>query len=278
MDSELSILKSRGLQEKPAKPVQAPADAVVASALYQKSVHAFEEAVSRIDTYRGERAQPGASLRIQEFIDEAHRLASEIRQRAAALNSFPRCFIAIGSEAVFYSELASAADEAFERRRSALETLEIALGHGRSASTTYPLIDLTRHESFKAGHLAKRHIAQTMRDFERRWLDEDRKEGVVRKTLSSFIGDPGLGARDPMVQRIVSRAIHLNRGTIERAKDGKKLYVPMNELIEIGYVKTRGESPRLTKYGVLVLFKDDSHPDGFRIHTATLGKKYAHGN
>jgi hypothetical protein len=256
MDSELAILKARhGFQPKPSTVTPAPEEAVAASRAYKSVLREFESERNRIRTYVGYGRSADLSLAVEGLIDNATSLAGKLVSLATALNRFPSCFMNVESGVAYYRDIAGAANEAYENRLAELDELTIKFGSAASPAKSPEI--LRDHEGFKGGHVIGKHVDKTMADFQLRFLQENKER------LSSLMGD--------RADEVVERAVTLNEALINRASEGEKLYIPIDEITPIGYVKERNFAPQFTKRGRLIIFKDSSHPSGYRILSVELG-------
>jgi len=263
MDSELSILKARGLSPIPKQTKPSPPEATAAGRRYRAAEKEFDELIVKIQSYDERSHDVDVATGLLQLLESGARLAARVRARAKELAAYPDSFMTIDSQAAYFGKIAGAAEEAYQGRIYELDRLEAAFGKDlRSTSRDYKLIDLSLHEGFKGGHLKSKHFAQSMEDFKKRWLEGEADE--EQPILSSFVGD------EDLLHEVVSRAIHLGRERIERATEGETIYIPIKELRDIGFTKERGKPPRMAKAGHLIVFKDLTHPDGFRIHSAEL--------
>lgn len=256
--SEIDILKRRGLSPAPERTQPSPPEAKALGVHYCRLLEEFDHALIRIRSYRGQAASPDVGYSTQQLIDAAVRLAAQVRDAAAALASFPRTFVSVAQGVAYFDDIAALADEAYQNGLSELEELETTIG------TSYPSSRMIKgtllsHEGFKGGHLLRKHVGWTMEQFTDRFLEEG------KTALSSFI-DRGIA------EEVVSRAIELHRWRIDQAPEGQRIRIPIQETKDIGYIKTRDGEPRLTKVGHIYIFKDSSHPSGYRITSAELGE------
>ena len=226
---------------------------------YRTAVTEFNRLIARLKTYQGRAQSPDVAWGILQLINEATYAALTVRKNAEDLGAYSNSFARLDSGIAYFGDIATIASEVYETRLRILREIERGFGSLQRNTAPSPSI-LAAHEGFKGGHLREKHVAQSMNDFKQRFL----KEG--KKTLSSFIDDP-------TAEEAVARALELEQPRIDRAPNGMRLKIPLNELKVIGYVKERDIPPRLTKSGTVIINKDSSHPSGYRIVTATLGDK-----
>jgi len=259
MRSEVDFLKERGLNRKPDNAAPASPSARASFEDYGTSLKEFENLIDRIRSYQGQPLRSDVAVGVLQLITSAAHCATRIREKAERLGAYPNAFIRLDSGVAYFGDIAVVASEAHGARMAALQAIETKFGKRHGAEAARPSI-LDDHEGFKGGHLRQKHVAQSMSDFQSRFL----REG--KKTLSSFIDDFH-------AEEAVTRAIELASEKVRAAKEGQKLKIPINELHVIGYVKKRGSLPSLTSSGYLIIIKDSSHPSGFRIVTAALGEQ-----
>lgn len=265
MDSELNILKSRGnVLPRPEKTVPASLEAQEAMKRYRAALNEFDVLIAEIQKYQGHPHDSVLELAIQRNIHNAAGIAADIRDRATKLKNYPS-FISLETGIARYVDIARAADEAYWSRMADLEEMEIAFGRSRPEPSGAAHDILVSHEGFKNGHIRERHISQSMEQFKQRFLYEE-EHNQPKTILSSFINDE-------IANDVVRRSIESNKDVIDRAINGQKIYIPIEESTPIGYVKERGKPPRFTKKGRLIVFKDSAHPSGYRIKSVELGKK-----
>jgi hypothetical protein len=223
------------------------------------SVDEFDQVIARLETYRCAGVENAGSASLIQLLDEAIGLAGIARTKALRLDDYPTCSIRIGEGAAYFGEIAAVADETYRIRLSLIDELERDYARFYFASTRVTGGTLLSHEGYKGGHLIAKHVARTMEDFKRRFVEEG------KPILSAFI------SRE-IAEETVWRAIEIHRSRIDLAREGEMVRIPIAELKDIGYIKKPGEPPQFTKVGTLLIAKDSDHPAGYRIVTAVLGK------
>lgn len=258
MYTEFDVVKGRGLAGSPDNTKPASSEATAAGQRYREAAKQFDELLAKIRSYQGFATSVPVASGVYELIMTAARLAVEVRNRAQELTAFPGTLMRVDLQYYSFQHIADAAAEAYYSRMRELEEAE-----ARVASRPYPsnfIIRLALHDGFKDGHPLSKHVRLTMNDFKRR----HKEEGLP--TVSSFTDQA-------TAEEVISRAIILNWHLIDQAADGARVPVPISEIRNVGYVvhyDTPSPLPRFVRSGLIITFKDSTHPSGFRIHTVVL--------
>lgn len=102
MQSELAILKARGLIPAPENSKPSPPEAMAVWHHYQVAAEEFDQLLTRIRSYRpGQVTTVDVAVGIEQLIGRAATVAAQVRQRAVQLGAYPNTFIRIGSEAAY---------------------------------------------------------------------------------------------------------------------------------------------------------------------------------
>lgn len=260
---EDDIIRSQGLDPAPSQTSPPSPDAEEAWQRYRDGVVAYERFLVQIASYLGAQLDAVSHAEVLALLGQVTRLASEVYHLAYALGAFPNSAIRYEKGIAMLQRFADAAGAAYHARMEEIGQLETRVAAGVDwVRTNVTPGTLRLHEHYKGGHLIGKHIGKTLQDL----VARSKQARKPHQRFSTFFDRS-------TAENTIGRALLWYHRYLISLPEGKEVRLYWTEVHDVGFVIEQGQPPRPTKSYKLVVFRDSSHPLGYRILTAKVGER-----